>query len=86
MSVNPNIIKPETEHIKIDREQTIPPFGDRRSSQIEEPIAVTWSLYGKPSDLIGVKKFAEGLGISIQWINMTKRNRMSVRSDKEMSR
>lgn len=86
MSVNPNFIKPETEHIKIDREQTIPPFGDRRSSQVEEPIAVTWSLYGKPSDLIGVKKFAEGLGVSVQWINMRKKNRMQVMSDKEMSR
>lgn len=33
----------------------------------EQPIGVVWSLYGRPSDLLLVDRYARRLGVSISW-------------------
>ena len=33
----------------------------------EQPIGAIWSLYGRPSDLLLVDRFARRLGITVSW-------------------
>jgi hypothetical protein len=36
----------------------------------ELPIGVVWSLYGRPSDLVLVDRYARRLGITVSWRRM----------------
>jgi hypothetical protein len=33
----------------------------------EQPIGVVWSLYGRPSDLLLVDRYARRLGVTVSW-------------------
>lgn len=62
MPTIPEVVKPEP-GIHLHREGRIPPLP--RGGPDEKPIAVVWSLYGRPSELMMVREFAERLGVIV---------------------
>ena len=59
--------------VRIPRTREVP-LGKSREPG-EQPIGVVWSLYGRPSDLVLVGRYARRLGITVTWRPMDTRRR-----------
>ncbi len=66
MSVGIRDVKIEEGLVGIGAGRKLPPI-EAKMNHGEAPIVASWSLYGKPSDLVLVQKFAERLGVAVQW-------------------
>lgn len=52
--------------VKLPAEKGMP-LPKRPNLLNDQLIAVLWSLYGRPSDLVLVQRYAEKLGVSVSW-------------------